>query len=206
MKKKNIVFFGGSFDPIHNGHIYMIDQLNKHFDVDEIILIPTYWNYMKEKPIFSSEDRFKCLQNIITKLPKAKINQKITLSDYEIKQKRQSYTVETLKYYENIYKNERFILLIGSDNFFEFHKWKNYELLLQSITLCVIRRDDCKLSQYNDYIFDKLHQKSFSSIMLIGNQEKKISSTKIRQKILNGEDVSGMVPPEVLTILAKKNK
>ena len=49
----------------------MIDQLNKHFDVDEIILIPTYWNYMKEKPIFSSEDRFKCLQNII-KLPKAK--------------------------------------------------------------------------------------------------------------------------------------
>lgn len=201
MKKKNIVFFGGSFDPIHNGHVHMVHQLKLHFDVDELIFIPTYQNYMKDKPYFSAQDRFDSVNDLIKKLPKSKCDQQFYVSDYEINQQVETYTIDTIKHFEKKYKNERFILLLGSDNFFEFHRWKNYEQILKTVNICVVRRDDLPIATYHDYIFDKLHQKVFSSIMIIDKDPVKISSRQLRNKIQNKEDISEFVPEEVIDSL-----
>tara|TARA_A100001015_G_C14830914_1_gene648537 strand:- start:177 stop:800 length:624 start_codon:yes stop_codon:yes gene_type:complete len=206
MKKKNIVFFGGSFDPIHNGHVHMVNQLKLHFDLDELIFIPTYKNYMKDEPLFSAQDRFNSVNDLIKKLPKSKCDQQFFVSDYEIKQQVETYTIDTIMHFEKKYKNERFILLIGSDNFFEFHRWKDYEKILKTVSICVIRRDDLSIATYHDYIFEKLHQKVLSSIMIIDKPPVKISSTELRNKIKNKEDISEFVPQEVIESLGLNDK
>ncbi len=203
MKKQTIVFFGGTFDPVHYGHIYMVNQVRTHFDVDKFIFIPNKFNYVKEKPILSASVRYELLSTVIKEIPKSKLSQRYEISDYELNQDNKTYTIDTIKHFHNQYKNDRLVLLIGSDNFFQIHQWKDYEELLKLVTLCVIRRDNFTQEQYDQYVFDYLHQKTFTSIMMIGNKPYKISSTEIRKKIKQNEDISELVPETVLNILKK---
>ena len=169
-QKPNCVIFGGAFDPFHNGHLYMLEQLINHVEVEQIHIIPNYLNHFKEKPLFSSEERLSMLNKIKNILPQNKQQPRYIISDIELKKKEACYSIDTITTFQKDYPDHRLLLLIGSDNFFSFHRWKKFHEILKKVTLCVIRRDDYTLDKYQSYIDTTLHQKDFTSLMLIGKQ------------------------------------
>ena len=88
----------------------------------------------------------------------------------KLSNKKLCYTIDTLHKLkkEGLYGN--LYLLIGSDNFFNFHLWKSYKEILNQVTLCVIRRDNIPVKTYEDYIYDQLHQHEFTAMVMIGKE------------------------------------
>ncbi len=156
---KTIALFGGSFDPLHDGHRAIIKALNGFMDIDKIIVLPTFLNPFKSKSHASAEQRFNALH------VEYKENKNVLISDYEIKQKTKVASIKSVKHFLKTY--EKIYLVIGADNLANLNKWQDYEELKNLVTFIVVTRDNIKIPK--EYI--TLHV------------EKDISSTQIRNKI-----------------------
>lgn len=179
----------------------MLDQVVTHFKVDHVELVPTFQNPFKGDTYFSENNRLNALKAYLPYLPQHQILTTYAISEIELKQKKVCYTIDTINAFRELYPNDRLMLLIGSDNFFGLHQWKFFRKILEQVTLCVIRRDHLKLDSYKNYIYDHLHQKEFTSIMVIGNTVCQISSTEIREKISRKDSVKDVIPKLVCDAL-----
>ncbi len=155
---KTIALFGGSFDPLHDGHRAIIKALDKFMDIDKIIVIPTFLNPFKSKSHASAQSRFDALHVEFKGL------KNIEISDYEIKQKIKVASIKSVKHFLKSYK--KIYLVIGADNLDSLHKWQDYEELKTLVTFIVVSRDNIQIPE--DYI--SLHV------------EVNISSTELRNK------------------------
>ena len=135
--QNNIALFGGAFDPFHNGHHYIINQL-KLLNFKKIILVPTGVSAFN-KNLTDAQHRINMI-NIATK--------DVQVSKYEVNQSTQiTYTIETIKYY--LKKYPRLVLVIGEDCFYTFDKWKDWEEILKLLKIIVVRRK----SLIDDFLF-----------------------------------------------------
>ncbi len=155
---KTSALFGGSFDPLHDGHRAIIKALDKFMDIDKIIVIPTFLNPFKSKSHASAQSRFDALHVEFKGL------KNIEISDYEIKQKIKVASIKSVKHFLKSYK--KIYLVIGADNLDSLHKWQDYEELKTLVTFIVVSRDNIQIPE--DYI--SLHV------------EVNISSTELRNK------------------------
>ena len=180
MKRTGI--FGGSFNPIHNGHISLAQQLREKAGLDEVWLMVSPQNPLKQAGDLL-DDR---LRMQMARLALEGVDG-ITASDYEMHLPRPSYTWNTLQALSNDYPDREFVLLMGGDNLALFHRWYHYEDILSNYRIVVYPRrnaivegaaDNCQLSIVNCQLID-------------------ISSTEIRRRIRNGLSIIGMVPPAV---------
>jgi len=153
---KTIALFGGSFDPLHDGHKAIIKALDDFMDIDKIIVLPTFLNPFKSKSHASAEQRFNALH------VEYKDTKNVEISDYEIKQKTKVSSIQSVKHFLKTYK--KIYLVIGADNLATLNKWQDYEELKSLVTFIVASRDSIKIPQ--EYI--TLHV------------EQNISSTQIR--------------------------
>jgi nicotinate-nucleotide adenylyltransferase len=156
---KTIALFGGSFDPLHNGHKAIVNSLIGFIDIDKIIVMPTFLNPFKSKSHTPPEQRYEALKDAFEGL------ENVEISDYEIKQKRKVASIESVKYFLQFYS--KIYLIIGADNLESLHKWQDYQELKNLVSFVVATRDNIKIP--DDYI--TLHV------------EEDISSTKIRKEI-----------------------
>ena len=156
---KTIALFGGSFDPLHDGHRAIIKALDGFMDIDKIIVLPTFLNPFKSKSHASAEQRFNALH---VEYKKCK---NVLISDYEIKQKIKIASIQSVKHFLKTY--EKIYLVIGADNLATLHKWQNYKELKNLVTFIVATRDNIQIPE--EYI--ALHV------------EKNISSTEIRNQL-----------------------
>lgn len=154
---KTIALFGGSFDPLHDGHRAIIKALTCFMDIDKIIVIPTYLSPFKSKSHASAESRFEALHVEYQGF------KNIEISDYEIKQKTKVASIKSVKHFLKSYK--KIYLVIGADILASLHKWQDYEELKTLVTFIVVSRDNIKIPE--EYI--SLHV------------EVDISSTKLRK-------------------------
>ncbi|GHU53000.1 hypothetical protein FACS1894132_04010 [Clostridia bacterium] len=130
-----IGIFGGSFNPIHNGHIHVIKSAKELCGLDKVYVVPAYISPLKNtKEYVSAEHRLNMCKLATENLPFAEV------SDIEIKRQGVSYTIDTLEYFEKINTNAELYLIIGSDNFLNLHKWFRYEDILKICNLIVIPR------------------------------------------------------------------
>ena len=132
-----VILFGGSFDPIHKGHIEIINQAVNL--ADKVIVIPNYLNPLKNSFSAPAELRLKWLKESIN-------NPKIEISDYEIKQNKPCYTIDTIKYFKQFYDKISFV--IGADNLVSLHKWKNIDELKKLVKFIVVTRDNILIKGY----------------------------------------------------------
>lgn len=178
----NLLVFGGTFDPFHNGHYKMLEIALSKFKVTKVVLVPNYLPVNKIKPMLSSKNRFSMLNKNKHEFPKRDdLGLTYDVSDYELNQEGSSYTINTLKYLQEKYNSNLITLLIGSDNFFSFHLWKDYADILKQVTLCVINRGDRSIKDYDDYIENNLDSAFYKSIVICKNEPIDISSTKIKE-------------------------
>ena len=131
---KSIILFGGSFDPIHNGHINMVNVAIKNVNPDIVFVIPNFLNPQKKQNYSNTIDRLKMIELAF------KNNSKVEISDVELNKKTPSYTIDTVEYFLNKYNPEKIYLLIGSDQLENFTSWYQYEKILSKVILLVYPR------------------------------------------------------------------
>jgi nicotinate-nucleotide adenylyltransferase len=135
---RNIAFFGGTFDPIHEGHLEVAQKAVDDLKLDQLIFIPCRRSpHKNEQPGASDQDRLKMLQLATSKLAWAVVD------DYELKKPPPSYTWETVEYFKARFDfPARLFLLIGSDQWEALPRWKNIDSLAQNVEFIVVGRGE----------------------------------------------------------------
>ena len=188
-----IAIYGGSFNPMHIGHEKIVDYVLKNLDMDKIIIIPVGIPSHRENNLEQSDTRLKICKEIF------KNNKKVEVSDIEIKNEGKSYTYDTLLKLIKIYgKDNEFFEIIGEDSLKNLKTWKNYKELLNLCKFIVFRRKDDKNIEIDSELLNN------KNIIILENEYYNISSTEIRNKVKNGEDITGLVNEKVKKIIEKE--
>jgi nicotinate-nucleotide adenylyltransferase len=185
-----IGIFGGTFDPIHMGHLITAQSVREIRELDKIIFIPAYISPHKtEAKASSTEHRINMIKRAIEDVPF------FDCSDIEIKKGGISYTVDTLRELKKIYYEIEFI--IGYDNIFSFNKWKDPDEILKLAKIIVLKRKSSLPPTYEDKYY---HQAIFVQTRGI-----EISATDIRERVKNGQPVHFLVPQKVKEYIYEQN-
>ena len=183
---------GGTFDPIHMGHLVLAEQVREKFQLEQVIFIPSASPPHKtEQKLSLAEDRLKMTQLAVDGNPY------FSVSDIELKRDGLSYTVETLRELKELYKNSEIYFLTGSDVLDEITTWKNPEEVYKLAKIVIGIRPGFDKFNPEDHFAKK------SIIVDITGMD--ISSTQIREKVRKGESIKYLVPSKVEEYIKKKN-
>ncbi|MBD5423930.1 MAG: nicotinate (nicotinamide) nucleotide adenylyltransferase [Allobaculum sp.] len=139
--KKKVALLGGSFDPIHNGHLTMAQAALDHLGVDEVWFIPAGSTPLKDRPLTNAAHRLKMIRLACQENPKFKV------CDIELKRNGKSYTVDTLERLTQLFPNIEFFWLIGEDQAHNFDHWKDPDRLKELATFAVAIRQEPKAQE-----------------------------------------------------------
>ena len=188
-----IAVYGGSFNPMHIGHEKIVDYVLKNLHMDKIIIIPVGIPSHRENNLEQPDTRLKICRDIF------KNNKKVEISDIEIKAEGKSYSYDTLLKLIEIYgKDNEFFEIIGEDSLKNLKTWKNYKELLNLCKFIVFRRKDDKNTEIDSEFLNN------KNIIILENEYYNISSTEIRNKVKNKEDISGLVNEKVKNLIEKE--
>lgn len=198
MQKKAIAIFGGSFNPPLNSHLELAKQITKNLNyIEKIIYVPVSTKYNRKSNLIEDIHRYNMLKIM------CKDEKKLEVSDIELIYKRQLYTIETLDIFKNKYPDHDIYFIMGTDNLKDLHTWKEPERTLKNYKIIVLERGEDKLEEIIEN--DELLKKNKTSIVIVKKIKSiKISSTMVREKIKNGEDVKDFFKEEVLEYILKK--
>lgn len=144
--KKHIALFFGSFNPIHIGHLNIADTVVKSSKVTELWFVISPQNPFKEKKsLLNQYDRLHLVELAIEQSPKFKT------STIEFGLPQPSYTIDTLSHLQEQYPDYEFSIIMGEDNLLNFHKWKNYEMILKYYNIIVYPRLGYEVEKYQDH-------------------------------------------------------
>lgn len=181
--------FGGAFNPVHFGHIQLLNSYLNSLSLDRVIAIPTADPPHKSgADLASEEDRMNMLSLAFGDNPK------VVLSDIEFKLGGKSYTYNTLKELKKLYPEDSFYLFVGSDQYLSFDTWYKPNEILSMATLCTMARkksDFEKLFEYKS-THENMQDSIISDFKII-----EVSSSEIRKRIKAKDSVSGMLPEAV---------
>ncbi len=185
-----IGLFFGSFNPIHIGHLVISNYISEYSNLDELWLVVSPQNPLKNKKTLLNEyDRFKMVELALCE------SEIIKPSDIEFRLPKPSYTIDTLTYLSEKYPSHKFILIMGTDNFDSFHKWKNSEIILENYQLLVYPRPGYSLGEYENH----------PNIKQIDAPLMEISSSFIRKAIKNNKNVQYFLPNLVNKYIQQMN-
>ena len=209
MKKNKIGIFGGTFNPIHFGHLRAAEEVRYKCQLEKVLFIPAYIPPHKQKNslyIASSRARWDMVCLALSG------NDAFLPSDIEIKKEKISYSIDTLKEIENIYPDYLIFFIMGIDSFMEIKTWKDYTELIKNYFIIVMSRPGFNLveaekavpSEFSSKLFLIKEGEDFNKILfnppqilLLHIKALNISSTEIRAMIRNGESIKYLVPERV---------
>lgn len=182
--------FGGSFNPPHNGHVYLAECMTRFAELDRLIIIPASVSPFKSSnDSVSDTDRLNMCRLAFN-------DSKYIVSDIEIRRGGKSYTVDTISFLRNEYPQDDFFLFMGSDMLLSFDKWKDWEHILDNATICALSRENA-VDADTLVFYAKNTLKRNDKIQICRVAPIEISSTEIRRAAKNGEDISSFVPAGV---------
>jgi len=217
-----IGLFGGTFNPVHIGHLRTVREVQEGFGLDKICFIPSALPpHKKTGHVINAEDRLEMISLAVADAPD------FMVSDVEIQRSGFSYTIDTIYYLKSYFpKDTQLFFIIGSDAFLEIYTWKSYKELFQEIPFIVMTRPDNKKvgisnnerqkiledflqskisdkykfsASQNGYIHDKYKPVFIFNVTLLD-----ISATKIRELIKNKKSVQFLVPEKVEDFIKRK--
>ncbi len=187
-----IGLYFGTFNPIHVGHLTIANHLVEHSDLDQVWFVVTPLSPFKKKS--SLLDNHQRLEMVYRA---TKDYSKLKPSDIEFGLKQPNYTIDTLTYLFEKFPEYEFALIMGEDNLKSFHKWKNYELILEN---------------HNIYIYPRLSEGSVDSqfnnhpkVIKVNAPIMQLSSTFIRKEIKARKNIKPMLPEHVWEYVDEMN-
>ena len=188
---RRVGIMGGTFNPIHIGHLLLAENAYSAFGLDQVLFIPSGCSYMKEQSGILDAD----VRLYMTELATAD-NPHFQVSDIEIRRGGYTYTCETLEQLTDAHPDTEYYFLVGADSLFAMESWKAPERIFQKAAVLAAVRDDLgsgRLSAQADYLRKKYH----GSIHLIPSGNVEISSSDIRSRIREGRSIRYLVPEPV---------
>jgi len=199
---KKIGIMGGTFNPIHTGHLMLAEWALDAIKLDEVWFIPTGISYQKKsQEVLAGEERLYMTELAI------RDNEHFRCLDLEVRRKGYTYSYETLEQLKERYPEREFFFIIGADCLFSLENWRHPERILACCTLIAAVRGDTAWQEMEEKKRE-LEQKYLSGrngrILLIPFLNLSISSTQIRQRIRGGQSVKYLVPDSVLIYIKEK--
>ena len=183
-KASSIGIFGGSFNPIHNGHLQLARQLREAAGLDEVWLMVSPQNPLKQQDDLLDDDlRLQLARQAVGS------EQGIVVSDYEFRLPRPSYTWNTLQALERDFPDREFVLMIGGDNWERFQHWYRADDIVARYPIVVYPRRDSDIDRTT----------LPPTVKVVEADLLDISSTDIRRRVREGKTIAGMVPDTILT-------
>ena len=197
--KKKVGIMGGTFNPIHLGHLIIAEEAFEAYNLDEVLFVPSGISYMKDPlEVLDAKKRVHMTGLAIEDNPH------FALSTIEIERDGNSYSYETLETLRKQNPNTEYFFLVGSDTLFALETWKHPEILLPSCTILVAVRNGVPMEKMQEHA-KYLEEKFGGSIQLLTTPNIEISATDIRNRIAANRNVKYFVPDSVLQFIEKNN-
>ena len=178
--------FGGTFDPIHNGHIEAANSAHQTLKLDKVIMVPAGDPYLKRtKLVASPKERYRMVSLAVRKIPSLEV------SDIEIFRPGPSYTIDTVRELKR--EGHEVIVLLGTDSIIEMDEWQDPDLLHSECEVVGLIRPGFQIDKSKSYLS---RQRKYS-LRTIEVNSPEISSTRVRNLIQDGVDVADLIPQEV---------
>ncbi len=187
----NIGVLGGTFDPIHKGHIIVADETRAQLSLAEVLFVPAGQPWLKEdSPILAAEHRVQMVRLAIAEQPYFK------LSTMEIDRAGPSYTVDTITELQaQLSAGDELFFILGWDNLAQFPQWKEPSRLIKMCRLVAVPRPGYQLPDLNslEAVIPGLSQR----LIVLDKPEVDISATEVRNRVVLGLSISHLVPEPV---------
>ena len=183
--------FGGSFNPIHNGHISLARQLKQREGLDEVWLMVSPQNPLKASStdLLSDEARMEMARKALEGV------EGIIACDYEMHLPKPSYTWNTLQALSRDYPEREFVLMIGGDNWQGFHRWYRAEDILREYQVVVYPRSEADIQAVS--------ADDSGRVTIVKAELLDVSSTMIRQYVHQGRDIGRLVPAVIAPLVRR---
>ncbi|RJP61337.1 MAG: nicotinate-nucleotide adenylyltransferase [Candidatus Auribacter fodinae] len=193
--------YGGTFNPIHIGHLIIADDIRIQCGLDRIIFVPSgNPPHKKDQFIIDQSIRYDLIRQAISDNPHFMVD------DHELNTKGYSYTIDTMSFFSIKYKDDDLFFIIGADCLYEIHVWKDAESMISRFNFLVAQRRN-----------NPIDEESFKAIPLPNNLKNKlkqgivntpvidVSATKIRDRIRQGKSIRYLVPESIRNYLEENN-
>lgn len=199
IKKKKIGIMGGTFNPIHFGHILIAQSAFEQFSLHKVWFMPNKIPaYKSIKDIVDEKHRVEMVSIAIEQYDN------FELSEFELQRDGYTYTYDTLLRLKEEYENYEFYFIMGADSLFTFSKWVKPDIIAQNCTLLVAGRDNAGDKKIDNKM-QELRQQYHAEIFKINCNEVDISSNSIRKKIKNNDEITSFMPQNVIEYIKKYN-
>lgn len=195
---KNVVLFGGTFNPIHNGHLAPIFDVAQKIDADKLVYIPCHIPPHKALPTVDSQHRMA-----MTKIAVNEYNATLPLplnvevSDFELTQAEKSYTRNTIRHFQEQDPQSELSFIIGADSLLQFHTWHDWQGIVNNCHIYVIQRPGYGISSNLPKELQPYFKQNFH---LIDSVTVNTSSTILRKQLGKDNDVS-FIPNSVINYI-----
>lgn len=184
--------FGGSFDPIHCGHLHIAHAFANELALDKVIFLPAGEPYHKNGAKITAQHRLKMVQRAIAD------EALFAVSDVDILRQGATYTIDTIHIFRQHYPSAQLWWLLGMDSLFQLHTWKNWRALIQQTHIAVAMRAGqtlmCVPYELQQPLDEALQK---GSLKVLSAPVYEVSSTCIRESLVRGESVRAVLPEAV---------
>ena len=202
---KRIGFLGGTFDPIHRGHLAMAEFSLTTLALDELQLIPNHVPPHKDGPDVSSQDRLQMAQLAAQSQPG------LTVNALELEHDEPSYSVYTLEKLRTLHPSDALFFIMGMDSFVSLSRWHKWDELLNHTNLVVCQRpgerfpnQGIEAQLWTQHQAQPTTQSLSGQIICLHNPDWPISSTQIRHQLAQGHEANKWLVPEVADYIQQK--
>ena len=197
MKKPAIAVFGGTFNPIHIGHEEMISAICELSFIDRLLVMPSKIPPHKSVDFLARDlDRVNMCRLVTDNYEKAE------LCEMELTREGKSYTVDTLKELLKLYPENSIYLVIGGDMLSSFTTWRSYEEILKLASLLVFKRAGEDVSDFDNAVLQL--KSEGADVTVLETEIREVSSTEIREALLNNNCSEKLLPKKVLDYITKQ--
>ncbi|MGN0629662.1 MAG: nicotinate (nicotinamide) nucleotide adenylyltransferase [Oscillospiraceae bacterium] len=185
-----IGIYGGSFDPVHNGHINAAETYMEELGLDKIIIVPAYCPpHKKGLALTPSEHRLNMCRLAFESLPGFEV------SDIEIQRADEGYMADTVAQLRELYPEDELILLMGEDMLLTFRQWHDWQRIIDVAAIAAAARNWDSTSAMEA---ESAALRSYGAeVRIVPIDVKEISSTMVREAVRRADDISSMVPENV---------
>ena len=196
--EKKVGIMGGTFNPIHNGHLLLAESAREAFGLDEILFMPSGNSYMKDAAsILDGKTHAHMTELAIEGNPFFR------LSRMELERKGPTYTCDTLSQLKRQEGACQYFFIMGADNLFILEKWKDVEYIFQNCVIAVAARGDEPDGEIGRKA-ELLKKRYQADIRLLSERRIDISSLEIRERLQKGQSVRYLLPDSVLAYIARE--
>lgn len=195
-----IGLFGGSFDPIHAGHVEPVERARRELALDRVVYLPTAVPpHKRDRRFAPALARFTMAELALLDWPD------LVVSDYELTLGRPAYTVETVAHFQRVEAQHEIVLLLGADSFCELASWVRWREIVAAVQLGVLVRPGWTADPLDRELAPELAEAIESGrVHFVANPPHPASSTEIRRRLAAGEEIpAGWLAEPVLRYLAK---